>query len=220
LREALNETWEVFRPTLGDASKNGEFHIKLTPDAEVSRLNRPAFRKSPKEREVEGEEMRRLLARGIIELSDSPCGTNNVMVPKGALPDGSPGGLRVTVDMRAVNSMTVGDAFPTEDICMILSFLAKRKWFTVADLCDGYWNVRLAPGSRYLTAVKTVIGLVQYTCMTMGLKNASAHFQRLVNKVYAGLKGVSLQVYLDDIAVGSDTPEQHVKDVREMLQQT
>jgi hypothetical protein len=91
LREALNENWEFFRPTLGDASENGEFHIKLTPDAEVSRLNRPAFRKSPKEREVEGEEMRRLLARGIIEPSDSPCGTNNVMVQKKALPDSSPG---------------------------------------------------------------------------------------------------------------------------------
>jgi hypothetical protein len=56
--------------------------------------------------------------------------------------------------------------------------------------------------------------------MTMGLKNSSAHLQRLVNKVYAGLKGVSMQVYLDDIAVGSGTPEQHVKDVRELLQQT
>jgi Reverse transcriptase (RNA-dependent DNA polymerase) len=220
LREASNETWEVFRPTLGDASENGEFHIKLTPEAEVSRLNRPAFLKSPKEREVEGEEMRRLLARGIIEPSDSPFGTNNVMVRKKALPDGSPGGIGVTADMRAVNSMTVGGAFPTEDIGMILSFLAKRKWFTVADLRDGYWNVRLAPESRYLTAVKTVSGLVQYTRMTMGLKNASAHFQRLVNNVYAGLKGVSLQVYLDDIADGSDTPEQQVKDVREMLQQT
>jgi hypothetical protein len=126
LREALNENWEVLRPTLRDASENGEFHIKLTPDAEVSRLNRPAFRKSPKEREVEGDEMRGKLARRIIEPSDSPCGTNNVMVPKKAMPDGSEGGLRVTADMRAVNSMTVGDEFPTEDIGMILSFLANE----------------------------------------------------------------------------------------------
>jgi hypothetical protein len=142
------------------------------------------------------------------------------MVPKKALHDGSPGGLRLPADMRAVNSMTVGDAFPTEDIGMILSFLATRKWFTVADLRDGYWNVRIEPDSRYLTAVKTVIKLVQYTRMTMSLYNASAHFQRLVNKVYAGMKGVSLQVYLDDIDVGSESPDPHVKDFREMLQQT
>jgi hypothetical protein len=52
-------------------------------------------------------------------------------------------------------------------------------------------------------AVQTVVGLVQYTRMTIGLKNAGGFFQRLVNNVYAGLKGRSLQAYLDDIAVGS-----------------
>jgi hypothetical protein len=98
--------------------------------------------------------------------------------------------------------------------------VAKRKWFTVADLRDGCWNVIPAPESRYLTAVKPVVGLVHYTSMTMGLKNASAHFQRLVNKVYTGLKGVSLQAYLDDISDDSDIPEQHVQDVREILQKT
>jgi hypothetical protein len=45
-------------------------------------------------------------------------------------------------------------------------------------------------------------------------------FGTVTNKVYAGLKVVSLQVYLDNIAVGSDTPEQHGKDFREILQQT
>jgi hypothetical protein len=173
-------------PNLGDASENGDFRIKLTPGAEVSRLNRPAFRKSRKERAVEGEEMRLFLERGIIEPSDFPCVTNNVIGPKKALPDGSPGGIRVTADMRAVNSMTVGEAFPTEDIRMILSFLSTRKWYTVVYLRDGYWNERIAPDIRYLTAVKTVIGLVQYKRMTMGLKNASAHFHRLVKNVIAG----------------------------------
>jgi hypothetical protein len=98
--------------------------------------------------------------------------------------------------------------------------LAKKRWFSVADVKYGYWNVRLAEESRYLTAVKTVVGLVQYTRMTMGLKNAGGFFQRLVNNVYAGLKGRSLQDYLDDISVGSDTPAQHIADVRDMLQRT
>jgi hypothetical protein len=48
--------------------------------------------------------------------------------------------------------------------------------------------------------VKTVEGLVQSCRMTMGLNNASAYFQRLVNNVYDGVKGKSLQAYLDDLA--------------------
>jgi hypothetical protein len=94
------------------------------------------------------------------------------MVPKKTLPDGTPGGLWVTADMTAVNAVTACDAFRTEDIGAVLEWLAKKRWYSVADLKDGYWNVRLAEESRYLTAVKTVVGLMQYTRMTMGWKNA------------------------------------------------
>jgi Reverse transcriptase (RNA-dependent DNA polymerase) len=90
----------------------------------------------------------------------------------------------------------------------------------VADLKDVFWNVRLAEDSRYLTAVKTVVGLVQYTRMTMGLKNAGCFFQRLVNNVYVGLKGTIMQAYFYDLAVGSDTPKQQVADVRRVPERT
>jgi hypothetical protein len=47
-----------------------------------------------------------------------------------------------------------------------------------------------------------------------------AFFQRLVNKIYGGLKGVSLQAYLDDVVIGSCTPREHIEDIREMLRRT
>jgi hypothetical protein len=136
------------------------------------------------------------------------------------LPDGTPGGSRVTADMRAVNAVTASDAFPTEEIGEILEWLAKKRWYSIADLNDRYWNFRLAEDSRYLTEVKTVVGIVQYTRMTMGLKNAGCFFQRLVNNVYVGLKVTIMQDYLDNLAVGSGTPKQHVVDVRGVLERT
>jgi hypothetical protein len=209
----------VFSPKTGTVP-GWEFRIKVEDGAELAKLNRPVMRRSPMEQEVERREMQGLLERGIVEPSESPYGTANVFFPKKALPDGTSGGLRVTADMRAVNSVTAGDAFPGEDIQTIVNWLAGKKWFSVADLRDGYWNVELAKESRPYTAVKTLIGPVQYTRMTMGLKNASAFFQRLVNNVYDGLKGEKLQAYLDDLAVGSDTQKQHVEDVREALERT
>jgi hypothetical protein len=137
------------------------FSIKLQDGADIPQLNRVAFLKSPLEKKVEDDEMKKLLVRGIIEPSISPCCTSNVMVPTKALPEGTPGGLRVTADMRAVNAVTVGDAFPTKDIGAVLEWLAKKRWYSVADLKDGHWNVRLAEESRYLKAVKTVVELVQ-----------------------------------------------------------
>jgi hypothetical protein len=61
---------------------------------------------------VKEVEMLKLLECGIIEPFVAPCGTSNVMVSKKALPDGTPGGLRETADMRAINAVTVGDVFP------------------------------------------------------------------------------------------------------------
>jgi hypothetical protein len=41
--------------------------------------------------------------------------------------------LWVTADMRAVKSMSVGDAFPTEDVKGIVSWMATKSWFSVLD---------------------------------------------------------------------------------------
>jgi hypothetical protein len=111
LREVLLEYRDVFRPTTSIVW-GPDFSIKLQDGADIPRLNRVAFRTSLLEKKAEEVEMKKLLERGIIEPSISPCGTSNVMVPKKALPDGTPGVLRVTADMRAVNAVTVGDASP------------------------------------------------------------------------------------------------------------
>jgi hypothetical protein len=201
LREVLLDYRDVFQPT-ASIVRGPDFSIKLQDGADIPRLNRVSFRKSPLEKKVDEVEMNKLLERGIIEPSVSPCGKSNVMVPQKALPDGTSGGLRVTVNMKAFNAVTVGGVFPTEDFGAVLEWLAKKQWYSVADLKDGYWNVRLAEKSRYLTTVKTVVRLVQYTRMTMGLKNAGCFFQRLVKNVHVGLKGAIMQSYSDDLAVG------------------
>jgi hypothetical protein len=159
LREVLVEHIDVFCPNTG-VVPGEEFRIVLRPEADLSKLNRPAFRKSPTERAIEDAEVKKLLDRGILEPSISPCGTSNVLVPKKDLPDGTPGGMRITADLRAVNSVTIGDAFPTEDVGRIVDWLAQREWFSAVDLRDGYWNVLLAEDSRPYTALKKGLGLV------------------------------------------------------------
>jgi Reverse transcriptase (RNA-dependent DNA polymerase) len=74
------------------------------------------------------------------------------------------------------------------------------------------------------------MGLVQYVLMTMGLKNAAAHIQRLMNSVYEGLRwtgsdeegsaAANLATYQDDISVGSMTIHDHLADLEATLQRT
>jgi hypothetical protein len=147
LREMLVEYRDLLRPTTSIV-RGPDFSIKLRDVADIPQLNRVAFRNSPLENKVEEVEMKKLLERGIIEPSISPCGTSNVMVAKKTLPDGTLGGLRVTADMKAVNAVTVGDPFPTEDIVAVIEWLTKNRCYSVADLKDGYWNVWLAEEER------------------------------------------------------------------------
>jgi hypothetical protein len=91
----------------------------------------------------------------------------------------------------------------------------------------GYWNICIKPSARYLTTIRTVLGLVQYVMMIMGLKNAAAHFQRLMNSVYEGLRwtgldeegsaAAKLAAYQDDISVGSMTIHDHLPDLEATL---
>ena len=53
--------------------------------------------------------------------------------------------------------------------------------------------------------------------MPEGLTNTLARFQRFMNDIFADMIDVSIVVYLDDILVYSDDPEQHLAHVREVL---
>jgi hypothetical protein len=66
MRRVLLEYQDVFRPTTG-VVPGAAFVIKLEEGADVSSLNRTAFRKSPMEKELELVEMTKLLDRGILE---------------------------------------------------------------------------------------------------------------------------------------------------------
>ncbi|RVW75347.1 Retrovirus-related Pol polyprotein from transposon 17.6 [Vitis vinifera] len=53
--------------------------------------------------------------------------------------------------------------------------------------------------------------------MPFGLKNAGATYQRLMTKIFKPLIGHSVEVYIDDIVVKSETREQHILHLQEVF---
>ena len=53
--------------------------------------------------------------------------------------------------------------------------------------------------------------------MLFGLTNGPVAFQRFMNDIFRDLLDHFIVVYLDDILIYSDNPEQHTKHVREVL---
>jgi hypothetical protein len=148
---------------------------------------------------------------GMIVDSKSPWCSPVRLVKK---PDGS---IRVCIDFRKLNSVTKKDSYPIPKIDNLFTHLAKAKVYSTIDLASGYHQVKMDPNSREYTAFATQWGFYEYTVMAMGLTNACATFQRLMEKVLDGYIGVCCLVYLDDIILYSETLDQHKIDVENII---
>jgi transposase InsO family protein/predicted aspartyl protease len=154
----------------------------------------------------------KMLDEGIIERSSSPWASNLVLVTK------KTGELRVCVDYRRLNSLTVKDAYPVPRIDSCLDALAGSAWYSNFDLRQGYWQCKIKEQDKSKTAFITRKGLFQFCVLPFGLCNAVSLFQRLQDKILAGLNWFSCLVYLDDIAVFATTFEQHIERLRAVME--
>ena len=61
------------------------------------------------------------------------------------------------------------------------------------------------------------IQLLQISSNALSLTNAPASFQRFMDNVFKDLPDVCVVIYLDDIHIYSDNPNEHVKQVNKVL---
>ncbi|XP_042975917.1 uncharacterized protein LOC122307217 [Carya illinoinensis] len=85
------------------------------------------------------------------------------------------------------------------------------------DAYSGYNQICMNPDDEEKTSFVTDRGLYCYSTMPIGLKNAGATYQWLVNCVFKGLIGRNMEVYVDDLLVKSGAPEQHLADLCKAL---
>ncbi|KAJ2928059.1 hypothetical protein H1R20_g9033, partial [Candolleomyces eurysporus] len=76
---------------------------------------------------------------------------------------------------------------------------------------------RMHPDDVEFTAVSTLWGSFDWLVMPMGLRNAPSIHQRRIARALAPFLGNFVHVYLDDIVVFSDTVEEHVCHLHEIL---
>ena len=164
---------------------------------------RPIYRMSPLELDTLRKELDKLLKNGSIEPSVSPYGAPVIFVKKKS------GELRMCIDYRALNKITIKNRFPIPLIDDLIDRLHGAKVFTKIDLRSGYNQVRIHPEDIEKTAFRTRYGHFQYKVMPFGLTNAPATFQALVQDVLRPLLDVSVIVYIDDILIYSQNDADH-----------
>jgi hypothetical protein len=172
---------------------------------------RRQYRLSPAEEAEVRKQIADLLAKGYIEPSSSPYGAPVLFVQK------KDGGLRMCVDYRALNKLTVRDRYPLPRIDDLLDKLRGKMVFSALDLQAGYHQILITEADRPKTAFNTPMGHFQFKVLCFGLSNAPATFQRVMNHVFAPLIGKTVLVYLDDILVMSESIEEHLVHLRQVL---
>ncbi|ROT68914.1 hypothetical protein C7M84_012909 [Penaeus vannamei] len=100
-------------------------------------IKQPHRRVPPAKREEMQCAVQEMAKAGIIERSNSPWCSPVVLVTK---KDGS---KRFCVDYRALNAVTVTDAYPLPRIDDTLDALSKVQWFSTLDLKSGYHQVEV-----------------------------------------------------------------------------
>jgi transposase InsO family protein len=175
---------------------------------------RAPFRLSPAERRELEKQIEHLLQMGYIQPSTSPYGAPILFVPK------HDGTLRMCVDYRMLNSITVKNRHPVPRIDDLLDTLSGAQVFSSIDLAAGYWQIRLKEDEVPKTAFSTHLGHFEWRVLPMGLSNAVATFQNLMNKMFMsrGYLNKFVLVYLDDILVFSKNPADHARHLRLVLQ--
>ena len=204
VREIVSAYKDIFSRHDGDI---GHTHlVEHTIDTGDAAPIRQPPRRIPVSVRAEIEEQKeRMLRDGIIEPSMSAWSSPVVLARK------KDGTFRFCVDLRAVNGVTKGHAHPLPRIDSTLDCLAGARFYSTLDLASGYWQVGIAESDREKTAFSTGTGLHQFRVMAMGLKNASATFQRLMELVLSGLDTQTCLVYLDDLVIFSQTEGEHLK---------
>jgi hypothetical protein len=126
--------------------------------------------------------------------------------------------LRLCVDYRPLNAITIKNKYPLPRINIIFYQLAGAKVFSKVDLHSSYHQIKIHPKDISKTAFSTKYGLYEYLVMSFGLTNAPAHFMYLMNFVFMPELDKIVVVFINDILFYSKNEEEHDQHIWVILQ--
>lgn len=178
-----------------------DFSIELEPG--TAPISRAPYRMAPLEMQELKKQLEELVEMGFIRPSASPWGAPVLFVKK---KDGS---LRLCIDYRELNKVTIKNKYPLPRIDDLLDQLQGAVVFSKIDLRLGYHQLRIREEDIHKTAFRTRYGHYEFVVMPFGLTNAPAVFMDLMNRCFREYLDRFVVVFIDDILIYSRSREEH-----------
>ena len=178
-----------------------EFSIDLLPG--TGPISIAPYRMASKELQELKKQLEELLDKQFIRPSVSPWGAPVLFVKK---KDGS---LRLCIDYRQLNKVTIKNKYPLPRIDDLLDQLKGASIFSKIDLRSGYHQIRIKEEDVPKTAFRTRYGHYEFLVMPFGLTNAPAIFMDYMNRIFRPYLDQFVVVFIDDILIYSQNEKEH-----------
>ena len=122
-------------------------------------------------------QLKEMLDKGYIKLGVSPWGAPTLFVKN------NDGTLRLCIDYRQLNKMTIKNKYPLPMIDDLLNQLRGAKIFSKINLKSGYHQVQIKDEYIQKTTFRTRYGHYEFVVVSFGLTNAPTTFMCLMNNV-------------------------------------
>ena len=213
-RELLQRYVNIFSEKLPEglppSRPNIDHKIEFNSDV-TTPPSRPPYRLSYAELKELRIQLDKLLETGKIRPSKSPYGAPVLFTKK------KNGTLRMCVDYRALNKLTIKNNYPLPRIDDLFDRLQGMKVYSKLDFTAGYHQCRIAEDDIPKTAFRTRYGHYEWVVIPFGLCNAPATFQKLMHEAFWDLLDKCVVIYLDDIIVFSKDREEHLRHLQQVF---
>ena len=211
--EEFREYLGVMRKELADAlPEHRPYDCKIDLREGETAPWGPIYPLSEAELQALREWLKEMEKTGKIQRSTSSAGSPILFVPK---PNGK--GLRLCVDYRGLNKITIPNRYPLPPMQELQDRVQGAQYFTKMDLKNGFNLIRMRAGDEWKTAFRTRYGLYEFNVMPFGLTNAPSTFQDMMNHIFSDILDLGLIVYMDDILIYAKTRGENDKIVRNTL---
>jgi hypothetical protein len=185
-----------------------EYKFRINTDQPIVSYSRPVpFSLRPA---VESQ-ISQMMADKILEFSNSHILNPLTTVKK------EDGKIRICVDARKVNQMTIPDHERAPPIQELLQRFHGVHYLTSLDLSSAFLQVPLDKESRPFTAFIYNSTVYQYTRVPYGFKNSLPAFIRAIKLALGGNTLSNVVFYVDDILIYSKTFDEHMKHIDAVL---